>query len=226
MSTEFSPQVKMCTDASGAYFAGKTGDVVIIVDVIDMSTTIECAIEAGSLAVFGAAPDHVNPPVPVNPKMVGFKVGTESVLKGRPILLLSEPRWGTERDLRNNANKVITGIVKAGGMIEGVIPNLGLSTVKLHDFKNKLVIAVTETGGTAFDAAFNSGGVVLTGTIARTMKYKGTFPALKAVNRAIKTAVYLNRNISVIAASANSLEDVLAAQYIFQNIIEHLRTKT
>lgn len=217
-------QVKMINDASGAYQAGKAGDVVIIVDVIDMSTTLECALEAGAMAVYGAAPDQVKPPVPVNPEMIGFKVGKESVLKNLPILIVSEPRWGSEKDLKNNATKVVKGIEKAGGIIERFIPNLGLPTVKLYDFKNKLVIAVTDTGGTAFDAAYNAGGFVLTGTIARTVEYKGIFPALAAARRGVDAAIKMNKNITIVAASANSLEDVLAAQYITQKVLELTRS--
>jgi hypothetical protein len=217
-------QVKLVSDASGAYYAGKTGDVVIIVDVIDMSTTLECAIEAGSIAVYGAAPDHVKPPVPVDPEKIGYKVGKESVCKNASIILVSEPRWGTENDMKKNAQKVVRGIERAGGIIERFIPNLGLTTVKLHDFNNKLTIGVTDTGGTAFDTALNSGGLVLTGTIARTTKYKGVFPALIAAKRAVGIAQKMNKNISVVAASANSLEDILAAQYIAQKILELIRS--
>jgi len=213
-------QVKMTADASGAYYAGLAGDVVLIVDVIDMSTTLECAIEAGCSAVYGAAPDFATPPVPVNPEVLGYKVGTESFRKGIPILLVSEPRWGTESDLKNNAKRVTCGIKKAGGTIEGFIPNLGLSTVKECNFKNKLVIAVTNAGGTAFDAAFNSGGLVLTGTIARTTKHKGNLPAMIAAKRAVSMAKETKKNISIIASSANSLEDVLAAEYIMQKALE------
>ena len=77
--------------------------------------------------------------------------------------------------------------------------------------------------GTAFDAAFNSGGIVLTGTVARTINKKGVLPALIAAKRAIEVAVKKKKNITVIAASANSLEDILAAQYITQKILEQTR---
>jgi hypothetical protein len=223
MSSIFCPQVRMSADTSGAYYAGKDGDIVLIVDVIDMSTTIECAIEAGCTGFYGAAPDHVNPPVPVNPEKIGYKVGIESIQKKSPILIVSEPRWGTEKDLQRNTKKVVMGIINAGGVIEGFVPNLGRSTVELCDFRNRLVIGVTDSGGTAFDAAFNSGGIVLTGTVARTINKKGVLPALIAAKKAIEVAVKKKKNITVIAASANSLEDILAAQYITQKILEQTR---
>lgn len=224
MTHEFYPQVRMSTDASGAYYAGKANDIVVIVDVIDMSTTLECAIEAGCIGFYGAAPDHVKPPVPVNPEEIGFKAGRESALKKTPIIIISEPRWGTEKDLEKNTKKVVAGIEKAGGIIEGFVPNIGASTVKLCNFKNKLVIAVTDSGGAAFDAGFNSGGFMLTGTIARTSIHKGTYPAVLAARRAVEAAKFQKKNISIIAASANSLEDILAAQYITQKTIEQIRS--
>jgi len=224
MLADFCPQVRMAADASGAYQAGKAKDVVVIVDVIDMSTTLECAMENGCLGIYGAASDHVKAPVPTNPENIGFIAGKESVLKLVPIIVVAEPRWGTEKELKKNARRLVSGIEKAGGLIEKFIPNLGLSTVKLCDFQNKLVVAVTESGGTAFDAALNAGGFVLTGTIARTYRKKGIYPALSVAQRAVDAARLQKRNISVIAASANSLEDVLGAQYITQKILELLRT--
>ena len=38
------------------------------------------------------------------------------------------------------------GIINAGGVIEGFVPNLGRSTVELCDFRNRLVIGVTDSG--------------------------------------------------------------------------------
>ncbi len=83
------------------------------------------------------------------------------------------------------------------------------------------MVAVTDAGGVAFDAAFTAGApAVLTGTIARTMQKRGREPAMAAARRAIEAAAAAGVNITVVAASANSLEDVLGAEYIMRTIIE------
>jgi hypothetical protein len=66
----------------------------------------------------------------------------------------------------------------------------------------------------AFDAAFQESRRLTVGTVARTLKQKGMEPALTAVSRARKMLQETDQGIAVVAASRNSLEDVLAAQFI------------
>lgn len=47
--------ITVTTDASGAYQAACSGQVVVIVDVIDMSTTLEAALQEGAALVLGLA---------------------------------------------------------------------------------------------------------------------------------------------------------------------------
>ncbi|WP_227766054.1 hypothetical protein [Zhaonella formicivorans] len=225
MTKVFQPQVSVTADATGAYQAGKSGNLVIIVDVIDMSTTLESALEAGATAVFGASPASVRPPVPVDPGKIGLEAGSLAVKFHSPLIVVCEPRWGKRSDFIASAAEVLEGIHLAGAEIADIIPNLGASTVKICDFKQKVVVAITDTGGVAFDAAYNAGGTVIVGTIARTFHSKGTKPAQNAVARALAMAQQLKKDISVVAASANSLEDVLAAQYIGQRLWEAIRNK-
>ncbi|MDS1030114.1 hypothetical protein RDV78_06350 [Bacillota bacterium LX-D] len=220
---KFQPQVIFRTDASGAWQAGKNNDVVVIVDIIDMSTTLECALEAGALAVFGASTDHCKFNIPLGPEVIGYKAGRLGIENQSSIVIVTEPRWGKKIDLINSCSKTLKGIEKTGAVIKDIIPNLGTASAKMCDFKNKVVIAVTDCGGVAYDAAYTAGGTVLTGTIARTLNQKGTKPALSAVNRSLELAIKLKKNISVVAASANSFEDVLAAQYIVQKLLERIR---
>ena len=51
----------------------------------------------------------------------------------------------------------------------------------MMDLAGKVVIAVTDTGGVAYDAAFLESPRVITGTVARTYKHRGLEPALRAV---------------------------------------------
>ena len=217
------PVVKMTVNASGAAAAAKQGDVVVIVDVIDMSTTLEAALDAGALAVFGAAPDNAAPPVSIDPAKAGFLAAEAALAAGSRIILVAEPRVGTDAERLSGITKVTAGIKLAGISIAAILPNLGAETVKLYDMRRQVVLAVTATGGTAYDAALQAGAsAVLTATIARTMHQKGSAPAHRGAARAIAKARECGADITVAAASGNSLEDVLAAEAIVRMIIEDL----
>ncbi|AGL01987.1 hypothetical protein [Desulfoscipio gibsoniae] len=215
------PIVKMTVNASGAANAARQGDVVVIVDVIDMSTTLEAALDAGACAVFGAAPDGAAPPVAIDPAAIGWLAGQVAREKGTGVVLVAEPRVGTDDERLGKITGVTGGLARAGADISAVLPNIGAETPKLYDLHNQVVIAATATGGVAYDAAVCAGAsAVLTGTVARTMRQKGAAPARAAAARAIQKARALDAGITVVAASGNSLEDVLAAEYITRTIIE------
>ncbi len=208
-------------NASGAAAAARQGNVVMIVDVIDMSTTAEAAIEAGAISVLGASPDHLVVPVTVNPEKIGYYGGKKALKHDTGLVVAAEPRLINEENERHNEiQQVIKGIERAGANLIKVVPNIGREVVELVDFKDKVLIIVSPSGGVAFDAAYNYGAPdIITGTVARTNKMKGNLSASKAAERAIERAVKYKRGITVVAASSNSLEDVQGCQYICQEII-------
>ncbi len=213
--------VFLTVNASGAAKAAEAKNVVVIVDVVDMSTALESALDAGASHVFGASPDHVHAPVKLDPEAIGRHAGTMAKQEGTGVIIIAEPRVGTEDERRARCSRVIGGIEQAGAKVESVFPNIGAETVKLGDFADRVVIAVTDAGGVAFDAAYTAGSpAVLTGTIARTLRMKGPEPARAVVKRAIEAAFRTGSSISVVAASANSVEDILAAEYIMRMILE------
>jgi hypothetical protein len=208
-------------NASGAAEAAERGCLIMVVDIIDMSTTLESALDAGALAVYGASPDKSRAPVKLNPEKIGRLAGKMAVANNTGVIIISEPRVGTDEERRARAAKTITGVEAVGAGITAILPNIGAETAKLADFTGKVVVAVTDTGGVAFDAAMEAGAVsVITGTVARTIKKRGTIPARAAAIRAIEEARKWDAGIAVVAASANSLEDILAAEYIARLIIE------
>jgi hypothetical protein len=213
--------VNMTMNASGAKAAAEAGNVVVIVDVIDMSTSLEAALDAGAFLVYGASLDTSKAPVKLSPEEIGEKAGTAAQDKGTKVVIICEPRIGSEDERKQKCGRVINGINKSGAAIEVILPNLGAELVKLVDFAGKVVIAVSDSGGVAYDAAWTAGApAVLTGTVARTIAKRGDEPARAAARRAIEAAVKFKTGISVVAASANSLEDIMAAEYIVKMIIE------
>ena len=214
------PIVSVTANASGAVRAAKNGDAVAIVDVIDMSTTLETALEFGALKVFGACPDGLKVPVYVCPEKIGAAAGKFALSRGCRIIIVSEPRSGDNRLREARCSSVKKAVINTGAEISAIVPNIGAETANLVDFENSVVIAVTNSGGVAFDAAFQAGAEVFTITVARTLRMKAGEPAQNGIERICSYALKHNKNISVVAASGNAIEDILAAQYIAQRIIE------
>ncbi len=208
-------------NASGAVEAAREGKVVMIVDVIDMSTAAEAALEAGARKIFGATPDQISPPVPVGPRKIAYSAGQLARKYNTEVVIVAEPRWGTRKEREQEVGEVLQGVEQAGAPVADIVPNLGAQIGGLIDWAGKVVILATKTGGTAFDAAYNQGAAqVVTGTVARTKVKTGVEPAQAAAERAIKLAGQYNTGISVVAASANSYEDILAAEKIGRVIID------
>ena len=212
--------VNLTYNASGAAEGARRGDIVVIVDIIDMSTSAEVALEAGAVAIFGAAPTNCKAPVNLNPERMGYLAGKTALKHKTQIIVVAEPRYQGETERRQRAEIALQGVARAGAEVGPIIPNIGSEIAKLADFKGKVVLFISDTGGVAFDAAYNSGAqAVLTATVTRTPQKKGVEPARCGVARALEAAAKNDCGITIAAASASSMEDVLAAQYLAQLII-------
>lgn len=217
------PVVVVTADASGAAAAGISGYLVVIVDLIDMSTTLESALEAGALEVYGASPVSASPPVRVDPEQVGYKAGRRAGDLDSEVVIVAEPRLGSDDEREKNAEPVLNGLARSGARIRDIVPNIGKEVPKLVNFKNSVVIAVSESGGVAFDAAFTTGATVLTATVARTFASKGKESARRGSLRVVECARLLKKpGIALVAASSNSWEDVLAANYLMETVYSRL----
>jgi len=207
-------------NASGAVEAARRGDVVIIVDIIDMSTSAEVALESGALAVFGAAPAGSKAPVNLNPDRLGYLAGKTALKYKTQLIIVAEPRYGGEEERRKRSDTALQGIIRSGAVVESILPNIGSEISQLADFQNKVALFISDTGGVAFDAAYNNGApAVITATVARTPGKKGVASALAGIERALELSEKFNCGISVVAASSNSMEDVLAGKYLMQLIL-------
>ncbi len=214
-------EIIVTADASGASRAGFRGLVVVVVDVIDFSTSMEAALDAGAAAIFGAAPDQCRAPAETDPFAMGVMAGREALGLGTGVVVLAEPRVGGDPERRGGVSRALSGIKFAGAAVEAVIPNLGAEVPRLAELSGRVVLGVSGSGGTAFDAAVRAGApAVLTGTVARTLAKKGAAPAEEAARRAIGRAKRLNAGIAVVAAGGSSMEDLLAAEYIYKKILE------
>ena len=208
------PKAYMTMDASGAYEAAINGHIVVIVDVIDMSTSLETALEMGATAVFGASPDQNHAPVTVNPEKIALDTAFMAQKLNTEVIIIAEPRFATKEEQMRTCQRLVNALTELNIKISDFVPNVGKELWAFSNIKKKIAIAVTSTGGVAFDAAYNAGGVVTTATIARTRHMKGKAPALKGVYRAKNLAFELKKDISYVAASSNSHEDILAAKYL------------
>lgn len=213
-------RIIVSSDASGAQEAARAGMLVMIVDVIDMSTTLESALDAGAYAILGASPDFTRAPVKVMPEQIGKHAVRLSRESGHGIILVAEPRVGSEEERIARCQKIIKGIEKEKGFIEAILPNIGAETPKLANMNQRVVVTVSDTGGVAYDAAFVVSQRVITGTIARTFSQKGMQPAMTAVRRVWETIEDADKGVAIIAASRNSMEDVLAAQFIANLLLQ------
>lgn len=211
------PDIEVVAGAAAAATAAAAGRAILIVDVIDMSTTLESALEAGAGAVLGASPWPPPVGVAVHPQAVGRAAGELARAAGTAVIVVAEPRVGEETARKKMAAAVLAGIREAGAAVAAVVPNLGKETVLLAPFQGQVVVAVTAAGGVCFDAAWQAAPLkekVVTGTVAATWRSKGPEPALRAARRVWEAAGHGEAGITVVAASARASEDILAAQWI------------
>ena len=167
--------VNLTCNASGAVEGARRGDIVVIVDIIDMSTSAEVALEAGAVAIFGAAPTNCKAPVNLNPERMGYLAGKTALKHKTQIIVVAEPRYQGETERRHRAETALQGVARAGAEVGPIIPNIGSEIAQLADFKGKVVLFISDTGGVAFDAAYNSGAqAVLTATVTGPLRKKGS----------------------------------------------------
>lgn len=208
-------RLQVTADASGAAAAGARGDVVVVVDVIDMSTTAEALWDEGIRGVWGAAVAGSRSPVSVNPQQMGYLAGQAAKAEGCGVIVISEPRVASMEERLILCRPALEGLKKAGISPEGIYPNLGAETIKQFKAEGRMALLVTDTGGTAFDAAIQAGAsAVITATIARTRAKRGIEPARAGLLRASDWVTKTGKGLTFVAASANSWEDVLAAEYL------------
>lgn len=218
--TDRLPTLEVGYNPSGAAEAGGRGRAVIIVDVVDASTTAEATLVEGALAVLGASPNTVSLPLRLDPEAIGRKAGELAVRNRAKVVLIAEPRVASEEERAVGCSSALRGISAAGAEVECILPNLGMETVRLAPLRGRVAVIVSNSGGLAFDAASAAGApVVGWATVARTLQSHGWSSARAGAERAVSCARDSHADLSIIAASSNSPEDVLAAQEIARTVL-------
>ena len=198
-------------DASGAADAGARGRVVCVVDVIDAATSAEAALSAGARAVLGASPAGAAVPVAVDPGAVGSRAGTLAREAGSGLVVVAEPRIGSSERRAASARPVLEAIGETASVVE-LVANQGAELQGLAGFAGAVVVVVSATGGTAYDAALCAGAPgICFATTGRIEGKTGWEVARLGAERAAALAGEHDAGLSVIAASANSTDDCLAA---------------
>jgi len=217
---DVSGTLEVTFDASGAAEAGRRGRVVAVVDVVDFSTSAEAALQERAAMVLGAAPVGVSPPVEVRPEDAGTLAALEAARLGTSVVVIAEPRIGSEEDRAARAAAVLKPLAEAGVAYQ-VVPNQGAEVVHLARFEGAVVVVVSATGGTAFDAAITAGApAACFATTARVFGHTGWEVARQGAERAAHLALRHGTGLTVVAASANSADDALAAWAIARTVIE------
>lgn len=213
------PTLEVTFNASGAAEAGGRGRVVCVVDVVDASTTAEAALAGGAIAVLGAAPADADPPVPVRPDAVGMQAVALASERGADVLVAAEPRVGSHEERIARVRPVLQAVGGAGLEWE-VVANQGAELGGLAKVEGRVVVVVSTTGGAAYDAALAAGApAACFATTARVEGLPGREVASMGAQRAVALAREHDAPLSVVAASANSLDDILAATEIARDVI-------
>jgi hypothetical protein len=206
-------------NASGAAEAGARGRVVVVVDVIDAATSAEAALAAGAARVLGAGTSSVEVPVPIHPEGIGALAAGLARGMGTSVVVATEPRVGSDEERRTLAKPVVDALESARVEYE-MVPNQGAELPGLAKVEDKVVVVVSATGGTAFDAAIAAGApAVCFATTGRVHGKTGWEVAEAGARRAIALADEHSADITVVAASSNSADDCLAAFQIARIII-------
>jgi hypothetical protein len=132
---------------------------------------------------------------------------------------VAEPRVGPDERRRAISLPVLQALTTAGVRYE-LAANQGAELPGLVNVERRIVVLVSSTGGTAFDAALAAGAPAACFlTTARVTGRTGWDMVGVGARRAIALADEHGADLAIVAASANSADDVLAAFEISRRVI-------
>jgi hypothetical protein len=126
---------------------------------------------------------------------------------------------GTEEDRRRRALPVLQALRSASIEYE-LVANQGAELPGLVEVDGRIVVIVSSTGGAAFDAALAHGApAACFATTARIEGKTGWDVLGVGAKRALDLAEEHETDLSIIAASANSTDDCLAAFELARRVV-------
>lgn len=203
--------LEVAFDATGAAEAGARARVVAVVDVVDAATSAEAALAAGAVGVMGAAPAEAEVPVQVRPGVIAQQAAALAKRNETDVVVVAEPRVASHEERLQRVAPVIQALEAADVGFE-IVPNQGAALPGLVKLEGRVVIVVSSAGGVAFDAALTAGAPgVCFATTARIIGMTGWEVTRLGARRAIDMARESGAGLTVVAASSNATDDLLAA---------------
>ncbi|HEV3474430.1 MAG TPA: hypothetical protein VG602_03600 [Actinomycetota bacterium] len=204
------PTIEVAFNADGAAEAGKRGRVVVVVDVTGTSTTAEGAEAAGAAAVFGASPAGAEVPIPLDPGAVGRRAAAAAGRVSTDVVVVVTDSGADEEEERRNLALPVLQALRTASVPYDLVPSPGAGLLQ-HVAKRVLVL-VSATGGTAYDAAVAAGspGVCFATTVGIEGRTDADVLDL-GVRRAVRLAEQHDADLSLVAANADSNDDCQGA---------------
>ncbi len=215
--------VKVTIGALGAAEAAGSGDVVVIVDIVNTSSAAEVVRREGAVGVVGAAPDSAYEALERGYAKYPFAVreGVDPVERGR-----EAARLASEEDAElvlvvdggeDNASMALKGVEEEGLEVSETVPNAGPRVKDVVDPRGKVFLFVTATGGTLYDVARTHGAPYVTfGTVVRRSLIR------ECAERVVDRAEREGSGITVVVSSIFAPEDLDAGARIFEEICKVL----
>jgi hypothetical protein len=200
------PTLEIAFDPTGASEAGRRGRVVLVVDVAGSSTTAVGAEAAGAAAVFGASPAGAEVSIPLDPGAVGRRAAASAGRVSTDVVVALTDPGDAEEEQRRNAALPVLQALRTASVPYDLVPRPGAGLLQ-HVGKRVLVL-VSSTGGTAYDAALAAGAPAV--SFATTMGVEGRTDdevTELGVRRAVSMAEQNNADLSLVAAHSDSEDD-------------------
>ncbi len=206
------PTLEIAFDATGASEAGRRGRVVVVVDVEDSSTTAEAIVAGEAAAVFGASPAGSDAPVVLDPGAVGRRAAAAAGRVGADVVVVAGLGTGGDDEERRERALPVLQALRTASVPYDLVPDHGLELASKVDIRNRVVVLVSNTGGTAYDAALAAGAAAACfATTAPLQNREGWDVVDKGIRRATALAEQNGADLSIVAATASSAEDGRAA---------------
>lgn len=214
------PTLEVAFTAIGASDAGKRGRVVVVVDVANSSAGAEAALAAEAAAVFGASPAGSEVPVALDPGAVGRLAAAAAGRVGTDVVVVSEPRADEEEEERRNRALPVLQALRTASVPYDLLPNHGVELPRLVNIENRVVVIVSTTGGTAYDAALAAGAPAACFATTSGIEDRSGWDVIeKGVRRAVALAEQHSADLSIVSAEANSRDDCQAAFELTQAVM-------